>query len=180
MANSSILFSPGSFSLPEFYDVILNNVRAKGYEIQCLHLPTVGLRTGEGREGAPATMYDDAAFIAKEAGRLADEGKDVILIGHSYGGIPVTESIKGLTTEERRDQKKVGGVIHLAYMTCLVPAVGEGAADVLANAPQEQQIKLQVDVSVAFLFFFILFATASLTWPLPVLIVATGKWMVVP
>jgi hypothetical protein len=91
-------------------------------------------------------MYDDAAFIAKEAERLADEGKDVILVGHSYGGVPVTQSAKGLGTKERQKQGKTGGIVNLAYITSLVPAVGTSAAGMLADVPKEYQLDLKTDV----------------------------------
>ena len=146
MSKPSILFIPGSFSLPEFYDPVMDAVAAKGYEIRGLHLPSVGLKAGQGREGTPPTMYDDATFIAKEAERLADEGKDVILIAHSYGGVPVTESIKGLGTKDRQKQGKPGGIVHLAYITSVVPAVGTSAAGVLADVPTEHQMDLKIDV----------------------------------
>lgn len=147
MSKPSIIFVPGSFGLPEFYDPVINAVAAKGYEIRALHYPSVGLRTGEGREGVPPTMYDDAAFIAAQTEKLADEGKDVVLIAHSYGGIPATESTKGLSKEERLKQGKKGGLVQLAYMTCLVPAVGQSAAVVLADVPDEQKLDLKMDVS---------------------------------
>ncbi|OAL33078.1 hypothetical protein AYO22_00163 [Fonsecaea multimorphosa] len=146
MSKPAILLIPGSFSLPEFYDPVINAVAAEGYEIQGLHKPSVGLASGKPREGAPPTMYDDAAFIAKETEKLADQGKDVILVAHSYGGVPVTQSTKGLSKEERKKQGKVGGIVNLAYMTSLVPPVGQAARDILADVPQEQKLDLKVDV----------------------------------
>ncbi|OAP63370.1 hypothetical protein AYL99_02597 [Fonsecaea erecta] len=146
MSKPSLLLIPGSFALPEFYDPIIDAVAAKGYEIKGLHKPSVGLASGQGREGvAPPSMYDDAAFIAKEAEKLADQGKDVILLGHSYGGVPLTESTKGLSKEERQKQGKPGGIVNLAYMTALVPAVGQAAMSVLADVPKQQRLDLKVD-----------------------------------
>ncbi|CZR55098.1 uncharacterized protein PAC_04984 [Phialocephala subalpina] len=101
MSRPSILLIPGSFALPEFYDAVVDPVKAKGYDFRSLHLPTVGLGPGKPREGIPPNMYNDAAFIAKEVETLADEGKDVILIAHSYGGIPITQCVKGLAKGER-------------------------------------------------------------------------------
>ena len=142
----SILLFPGSFALPEFYDPVVDAVAAKGYEIRAIHPPSVGLKTGQGREGAPPTMYDDAAFIATQAERLADAGKDVILIGHSYGGVPVTQSTEGLSTKDRQKQGKTGGIVHLAYITSLVPAIGTAAAGMLTDVPKEHQLDLKIDV----------------------------------
>ncbi|KAH0848250.1 hypothetical protein AYO21_05376 [Fonsecaea monophora] len=145
MSKPSILLVPGSFALPEFYDTVINPIAAKGYEIKGLHKPSVGIASGKPREGAPPTMYDDASFIAKEVEKLADQGKDVILVSHSYGGVPVTESTKGLSKEERQKQGKKGGIVNLAYMTALVPAIGQTAKDVLGDVPKEQQLDLKVD-----------------------------------
>jgi hypothetical protein len=94
-------------------------------------------------------MYDDAALIAGEAGRLVgNEGKDVMLVAHSYGGIPATESIKGLSKRERqRDGKGPGGIVRIGYVTCLTPVVGESAADVLAQVPPDRRDQLAADVS---------------------------------
>lgn len=99
-------------------------------------------------------MDDDAAFIAKEVERLADQGKDVVLMGHSYGGIPVTESTKGLSREERERDGKKGGIVRLAYVTAVVPAVGQNCGDVLANLSEESQVEITTDVGLFVSFLY--------------------------
>ena len=153
MSKPSILLIPGSFGLPEFYDPIVDAVAAQGYLIRALHPPSVGTKAGHGNDQLtePPSMYDDAALIAGEAEKLAGEGKDVILVAHSYGGTPTTESTKGLGKEERQKQGKKGGIVNIAYMTALVPAVGVSAAGVLADVPKEQQLDLKIDVRSIYL-----------------------------
>jgi hypothetical protein len=145
MSKPSILFIPGSFALPEFYDSIITGVTSAGYSIRALHLPTVGPKIGP-VDADPPSMYADAAVIAQEIQKLADEGKDVILIGHSYGGVPLSESTKGLGKEEREKEGKKGGVVRLGYLTALVPPVGTSAGGVLAGVPEELRLNLQMDV----------------------------------
>ena len=106
-----------------------------------------GLAAGQGREGLP-DMYDDAAFVAKEIEKHADQGKDIILLAHSYGGIPATESVKGFSKAERAKQGKAGGVAEIAYMTCLVAEEGKTAVDVLAAMPDDNHTKPEIDVSL--------------------------------
>ncbi|XXG96608.1 RNA helicase [Hypoxylon texense] len=144
MPKPTILFIPGSFTPPEFYDNVINAVAAKGYEIKALHYPSIGLKTGP-REGEPPTMYDDATFIATEVASLADEGKDVMLVAHSYGGMPATESTKGMTRNERQKQGKPGGIVRFAYMTVLLPTIGCSAKDTLAELPDENRIEYKFD-----------------------------------
>lgn len=141
----SVLLIPGASGLPEIYDGVINPVAAQGYEIRALHLPTVGLKTGP-REGTPPTLYDDASFVAKETEKLVDQGKDVILIAHSYGGVVLSQCTKGLGKAERKAQGKKGGIVRLAYMTCLVPDVGQTAGGMLAEVKEEHRMVFRLDV----------------------------------
>ena len=91
-------------------------------------------------------MADDAAFLAGEIAKLADAGARVVVISHSYGGIPATECVKGLSVKERRAEGKEGGVVRLGYMTALVPEVGQAAQDVLNSTPRETRQAMTLDV----------------------------------
>ncbi|KAK3709515.1 hypothetical protein LTR37_010888 [Vermiconidia calcicola] len=144
----TILIIPGAFGLPEWYDSIVKPVAAHGYSVQAIKLPSVAytkeLVPGEGP--AP-TMYDDAAFIAAEVSKLAGEGQDIMLLAHSYGGVPTTQSTKGLSKDERQQEGKQGGIVRLTYLTSLVPALGQSASSVLAGAPPEQTLDFNIDES---------------------------------
>ncbi|KAI2470418.1 alpha/beta-hydrolase [Annulohypoxylon bovei var. microspora] len=162
MTKPSILLIPGSFGIPELYNNIIEAVTAKGYEIKGLHLPSVALKDSPKR-GPPPTMYDDAAFIAKEVTSLADQGKDVMLIGHSYGGIPITQSTKGLTKGERQKQGEKGGIVRLSYMTALVPPVGLSSAGILKTLPDENRVEFGMD-DKGWLYFANIPAAALVTF----------------
>ncbi|KAI1374562.1 alpha/beta-hydrolase [Hypoxylon crocopeplum] len=144
MSKPTIVLVPGSFALPVLYDNLVDAIVAKGYEIKALHYPCVGLKT-EPREGELPTMYDDAACIAEQVANLANDGKDVMLVAHSYGGVPTTESTKGLTKKERQKEEKRGGVVRISYMTSIVPAVGSSAEDLLGEMPDENRVKYNLD-----------------------------------
>jgi len=148
MEKPVILLITGSFALPEFYDSVVEGVASAGYEIKALHLQSAGPRSGEGRDNPSITMYDDARLIAEETTKLAEEGKTVLLVAHSYGGIPASESVRGLTQVERQKNGKAGGLVGIAYVTALVPELGKSAMDVLANMPPGQRDELQIDVGL--------------------------------
>jgi hypothetical protein len=93
-------------------------------------------------------MSDDAAYIARVVERLADQEKNVLLIAHSYSGVPTTESVKGLSKNERKKNGKKGGIVHLGYITALVPEVGQSASGVLADGPAAPQGVYTSDVSI--------------------------------
>ena len=118
----------------------------QGYDIKALHIPSVGLESGA-REGDPPTMYDDVAFISDHVTGLADAGKDVLLITHSYGGTPATQTVQGLSKSERQRHGKDGGIVGLAYMTSLVPEVGMPASNRVGNATDGRPPLMLVGVS---------------------------------
>lgn len=151
MSKPSIILVPGAATLPEFYDNVTLPVAAAGYEIKTLHLGSAGLRGGEGRDSPPGTMYEDAALIANEVSALADQGKDVVIFAHSYGGIPSSQSTKGLSKKERQEQGKPGGVVQLAYLTALVPALGATGMEISGSFRDERnQATFLPDVGLLF------------------------------
>lgn len=134
----TVVIVPGSFSPPEFYDKFVGQLSKHGYDGVAISLPSVG-----GKK--PATMEDDAAAIAKVTSKLADEGKDVILVSHSYGGIPASESAKGLSRKERQESGKKGGISALLYVTALVVAEGASLGTTMGDAVPDH---VKVDVSL--------------------------------
>ncbi|KAJ4354444.1 uncharacterized protein N0V89_006181 [Didymosphaeria variabile] len=134
----TLVLVPGSFALPEFYANVVSAVKSAGYDIHMIHNLSTGLAANEGRPEGPHSMYEDAAQIAETISKLSDEGKDIVLFAHSYGGVPATQSLKGLSKEAREKEGKKGGVVRIAYMTCIVPAVGATAA--LGEVPEETRM----------------------------------------
>ncbi|KAL2206764.1 hypothetical protein CC79DRAFT_1385942 [Sarocladium strictum] len=138
MASASIVFVPGSFSEPELCDGILDPLRERGYDVHGIHL-----RSALPKEAKPSgppipTMYDDAKVIADKLRELADEGKDVVIFAHSYGGTPASESLKGLSKASRQAEGKTGGVVRLAFITCLIGEVGQSAGELLATKKENK------------------------------------------
>jgi hypothetical protein len=166
MDKPTILIVPGGFTLPELYEKVVNHVSSKGYPIHALHLPSVGYKTNR-----PGTMQDDAAFVSTEISKYADEGKDVVLVAHSYGGIPATESTKGLSKAERQRQGKSGGLVRLAYISCIILPVGESDASVIMPdnmLPRVSPFEIRFDVCLSHAV-----KTTELS-------LSTGRWMVAP
>ena len=145
MSKSVVLFVPGSYCLLSLYQPLFDKISKAGVTIQGIALPTIGPESQQGRNEAAPSMYDDAAVIAQAAEELADSGKDVILVGHSYAGIPMSQCTKGLGKQERREQGKSGGIVRLGYMAALVPSIGQSAGGLFSTAPGAQKPTLSID-----------------------------------
>ncbi len=57
-------------------------------------------------------------------------------MSHSYGGMPASECMAGLSVGERWAQGKPGGVIRLAYITAVVPKVGNALGETMIGGVQ--------------------------------------------
>lgn len=127
-AKPVLVFIPGAWHTPECFTDVINKLKAYGYEAHALHLPSVG--------GADTTTaIDDTIFIQNITASLAEEGKDILIIMHSYGGIPGTESAKGLIKKERESAGKKGGVVGLVYLTAFLVAEGQSLGSFLEDTP---------------------------------------------
>lgn len=86
MAVPELVVVPGSFGTSEMYDPIVLPLREKGYAIHVLDPPCYPKGYKAGSQGPPPGIYDDAKFVSDYLRKLADAGKEVVVLAHSYGG----------------------------------------------------------------------------------------------
>ena len=137
----AVVIVPGAFSPPTLYSTIVDQLTAYGYEARTISLPSVGRRTGR----PAATMADDAAHIQSVTSKLAGEGKDIVLVMHSYGGVAGSESARGLAKADREAAGKTGGISRLVYLSSLILPVGKS---VRMLSGQTKPDYVHVDVSL--------------------------------
>lgn len=130
MGKPAVVVVPGSFSRVSVYANFVARLHDDGYD----RIEVVPLQSAGKRDPKPAaTMEEDAEAIQAAVENVSDEGYDVLLMAHSYGGIPATQSIKGLTKKDRAAQGKPGGIIRVLYTTAIVPALGQDSTSVMGS-----------------------------------------------
>ncbi|KAL6793336.1 hypothetical protein GGI42DRAFT_346228 [Trichoderma sp. SZMC 28013] len=67
---------------------------------------------------------------------LLAEGKNVILLMHSYGGVYGSAAVHGLSHKERKEAGQKGGIVGLVYVTAITPAVGKSLLDMMGLTPE--------------------------------------------
>lgn len=115
-----IAIVPGSFSNASSYYALVDKIQGLGYEAFVNNLPSASRHPPE----EPASLQDDAGFFRSIFERLADQGKDVVVVMHSYGGLVGSEAVKGVAKADRQASGKPGGVVKLVYVTATVLPVG--------------------------------------------------------
>jgi len=112
-----IVIVPGAWHDPSSFDPVSSRLRAEGYEVAGVNLASVN-STSKPQPDFQADV-DVIRAIVKAA---ITKGKDVVLVMHSYGGIPGAEAIKGLTKQDTGG----AGVVHLFF--CCAFALPEGVS----------------------------------------------------
>jgi len=126
----TILFVPGSFAPPSIYASTISHLRTLGFPAVALRLPSTVKRMPL----EPASMKDDADVIKRAAETLIAQGKEVVVVCHSYGGTPTTQALVGV------DVKRI------VYLTAIVPRVGENQCQAMnmegGELPMETVVRL--------------------------------------
>ena len=131
---------PGAFHLHSSFDQVIAELHSANYETRAGTLKSVN--------DANASVSDDVTFLREELLLpLIEKGKDVVVVFHSYAGIPGSAAIRGLSKSERTSQGQKSGIIGLIYMCSFVPKEGSSLYDMIGGqwAPwQEVHVSLFV------------------------------------
>lgn len=125
-SNITILIVPGGASPAALYTDLVTQLKDSGIDAVVYDNPSSSRVPPE----EPASLADDADSVSARIGELANAGRDVVLLPHSYGGLVATEAAKGLSKKDRASKGLTGGVILIVYLTCIVADIGECSADV--------------------------------------------------
>jgi pimeloyl-ACP methyl ester carboxylesterase len=81
-----------------------------------------------------ATLEDDAVVFHEKIAAAVENGEDVVVVAHSYGGMVATDATRGFAKADRDAQGLPGGVVRIVYLSCIVAGVGETAGEVCEKA----------------------------------------------
>ena len=106
-ASVSVVLVHGGFVDGSGWQGVYNSLRQHGYHVGIVQNPTISLD-------------DDVAFTKRV---IAAQPGPVILVGHSYGGVVITQA---------GNDPKVAGLVYIA---AFAPDKGESVATLIANPP---------------------------------------------
>lgn len=123
----AIVIVHGAWHIPAHYQEVVDQVNQKGYaDVHCPRLPSA-------TETLPlpvtANLEHDTATIQSTIKSLVDDGRDVVVLMHSYGGVAGNNAMDGLLAPQRKALKLPGGVVHLVYMAAFVQPAGSRLVD---------------------------------------------------
>ncbi|KAJ5096899.1 hypothetical protein N7456_007620 [Penicillium angulare] len=134
LTKPTIVIVQGSFQTNLVYEDLGNGLRAAGYPVVHPILPSCS--DVEANDFPTRTLTDDALAVAKAIESLVEEGKLVVVVMHSYGGIVGNQAVsEGYSYTARQAQGKKGGVVHLFYYSAFVLSKGQSVLGAFGESP---------------------------------------------
>ncbi|KAK5637288.1 hypothetical protein RRF57_013000 [Xylaria bambusicola] len=135
----TIFFLPGGFHTSWIYDTVRNILSDRGYATGASDLVSVGTTD------ASVGMHSDAAHIRSQLVQLIDEGKGVVLVAHSYGGIVTSNAVDGLSVQQRTAEGKEGGIVLILYLAALIVPAGRTFLSIVPPSPSQRKSEVKSD-----------------------------------
>ncbi|KAL4899313.1 hypothetical protein BDW74DRAFT_183846 [Aspergillus multicolor] len=125
MTQPTIVFSLGAWSTPAVFDAVRSRLYTLGFASECPARPSVD------PEPPLKTFEDDVASLRDVLARLATDGKDIVVVAHSYGGIVASSAVEGLVKEDK--DKGHGKVIKVIYLAAFALDKGQSLMGALGG-----------------------------------------------
>ncbi|OJJ70087.1 hypothetical protein ASPBRDRAFT_181694 [Aspergillus brasiliensis CBS 101740] len=121
---TTVVFVPGAWITPSLYQPFLDSLNKAGYSVSYADYPSL-----EPADPVKADCQADTEAIAKTLHNLVEEeARDVLLVMHSYAGMPGAAAARGLAKSQRSKENKKGGVLGLIFIAAFVVPEGLSCA----------------------------------------------------
>lgn len=121
---TAIALIPGAWISLSFYQPFSAALASAGLPVHLVNYPSL-----HPSDPSAADCATDAAAIKENLRVLVEnEGKDVVLLMHSYAGIPGAAAATGLAKSRRSQQGKSGGIVGLIFIGAFVVPEGLSCA----------------------------------------------------
>ncbi|KAH7024441.1 Alpha/beta hydrolase fold-1 [Microdochium trichocladiopsis] len=112
-----VLFVHGAWHSPGHYKSLIASLQQAGYIVLAPQLATAG--PDDSIIGK--SISDDVARLSEAASSHLDGGREIVVVAHSYGGIPATQFCEGRSVSDRAAQGLKGGVRAVVYICSYAP-----------------------------------------------------------
>ncbi|KAE8333383.1 Alpha/beta hydrolase fold-1 [Aspergillus sergii] len=122
-AKPTIIFIPGAWNSPAGFDVVRQLLESKGFPTAAVAHPSAGA------EPPNQTLSDDVANLRATLVHETGQGKDIVLVAHSYGGFVASDAAEGYGLIQRKAENKKGGIVAILYIAAFIGNKGMTITD---------------------------------------------------
>ena len=129
----TIALIPDAWHSPIHYVELIRYLSEAGHSIVAQRLPGCNSELPMVQSSAADAAYIRENILLPEIG----QGKEVVLVAHSYGSCPGAVAAKGLSITERREANLKGGVIGLIFICGFITRSGHTLSSMLPGGRLE-------------------------------------------
>ncbi|KAL4871623.1 hypothetical protein BDV12DRAFT_164084 [Aspergillus spectabilis] len=119
----TLIFAPGSWYPTSSFDPLTTLLESHGYTTHTIAFPSITQAT------AVKDLSNDIAAVRALIEPEVEKGRDVVVIAHSWAGLPVNSALEGLiktqSSGNEREEKGGGGVVKLLFISAFIPEIGQ-------------------------------------------------------
>ena len=137
------LFIPGGWHSPQYFSPLVQALADSGYDSETV---TLNINASPPLKD----LEPEVEVILSKLNPLLEAGKNIIVVSHSYGGIPATEAIGRAFAAADQGPSHAGRVLRMVYMTAFVPCRGDSMTSMLGEFTEALDPAL-IDFDVSFI-----------------------------
>jgi pimeloyl-ACP methyl ester carboxylesterase len=112
MTKPTIVFVPGFWEGTAVYSAVTSILESQcQYQTKIIPLVSTGTASPHHK-----TFADDVRYIKEAVEHLVNEGKEIVLVGHSASAAVASEAVEGLARTERKENGLEGGISRLVFL----------------------------------------------------------------
>lgn len=125
VAKPDIVIVPGAWQIEPSWALFRGYLETAGYNVSQVTLPSVGVSlTG---------LDTDVSATQAVIDPLLEEGKEVVVLCHSMGGLVAANSVESRDIASRSVGGLEGGVIQLIYLAAFITPAGYSLYNLMGN-----------------------------------------------
>ncbi|KAJ5280843.1 alpha/beta-hydrolase [Penicillium angulare] len=132
MSNPTIIFCPGAWYPPTAFDTIISKLPK--YTCHTCAFPSIQ------KASETKSLDPDISALRSLVENETDAGRDVLVVSHSWSGLPVSSALDGLSKIEREKEGKKGGVLRIAFISAFLPTLGQSLIGAFGGTPPDWYI----------------------------------------
>ncbi|KAJ5632809.1 hypothetical protein N7490_009148 [Penicillium lividum] len=127
--NPTLIFCPGAWYPPTAFEPL--TAHFPDHTTHTVAFPSIQQAT------SVQDLQPDIDALRTLVEQEASAGKEVVVISHSWSGLPVNSALDGLSKTERQAAGETGGVTKLIFISAFIPDVGESLIGAFGGVPPE-------------------------------------------
>jgi pimeloyl-ACP methyl ester carboxylesterase len=131
------VFVPGAWHLPAYFNPLIRYLSSHGYSSVAVSLP------GVNSSPALTSIQPNVSAVAAALTPLLDDGSDVVVVMHSYGGMVGTNVVGKVVAElaggdgAHGKRKQPGKLRRLIYVAAYLPLEGQTLSNAIDCAVEQ-------------------------------------------